>query len=484
MVTAPGTQTQAALMAMEFRLPDLGEGIETATVTDVLVREGDVVAAEQFVLELETDKAVVPVPCPVAGRIANIHVRKGDTIPSGSLLMTLEPAGAAAKAEGAAHAAGGAATHSTAASGLPAASSPAPQAAPVEATAPRPQPHSANSPPLPAAATFSVKQDAASGAVPSATMEVPPPASPDTRRYARELGVDIRHVVGTGPGGRITKEDVKAAVRAALGGAGTLPPAPGVVPPQRSVPAPPRPDEPQQPDRDAWGPIRIAPMSKIRQTIAANMARSASTIPLVTNFDDADITELERIRKGSMADYSGDVKLTLMPFLMKAVALALRQHHDLNASLDLENQRIIYKDYINLGVAVDTQRGLVVPVLRNVDKLTIPQIAQALTKLAADARRAAFSIDDLRGGTFTVSNLGAVGGTYSTPIINPPEVAVLLLGRSRPLPVVVGEKIEVRLMLPLSLSYDHRLVDGAAAARFLNDVKGYLELPGRLLLAP
>jgi len=214
------------------------------------------------------------------------------------------------------------------------------------------------------------------------------------------------------------------------------------------------------------------------------MARSASTIPHVTNFDDADITELERIRKGSMADYVGEVKLTMMPFVLKSVAMALKHHPDVNASLDLERKQIIYKEYVNIGVAVDTPRGLVVPVMRDVDKLSIPQIAQTMAKLAEDARNARFKVEDLRGGTFTVSNLGAVGGTYSTPIINYPEVAVLLTGRSRKLPVVIEDKVQVRLVMPLSLSYDHRLVDGATAARFLNDVIEFLEVPGRLLLAP
>ncbi len=222
--------------------------------------------------------------------------------------------------------------------------------------------------------------------------------------------------------------------------------------------------------------------SKMRKTIAANMVRSASTIPHLTNFDDADITELERIRKGSVADYAGsNVKLTSLVFVMKAVALSLKQHPTLNASLDMETGQIVYKDYVNLGIAVDTSRGLVVPVLRDVDRMTISHIAQALTLVAEKAKATQYSLDDLRGGSFTISNLGAIGGTYSTPIINYPEVAILLVGRSRKLPVVVQDKIEPRLMMPLSLSYDHRLVDGAAAARFLNEVIGYLQSPGRLL---
>ena len=289
---------------------------------------------------------------------------------------------------------------------------------------------------------------------------------------------------GTGPGGRITKDDVKEAVRTMLSsGRQTLTAAPAAPSQPAKTPSA-QPAATGEADRDNYGPIRRTPLTRIRETIALNMARSHSTIPHVTNFDDADITELERIRKGSMADYVGDVKLTMMSFVMKSVALSLKQNPDLNCSLDLDNKQIIYKDYVNLGVAVDTERGLVVPVLRDVDKLSIPQIAQALTKMAQNARASRFAVEDLRGGTFTVSNLGAVGGQYSTPIINHPEVAILLLGRSRKTPVVIDDQIQIRLLMPLSLSYDHRMVDGATAARFLNDVIGYLESPGRLLLAP
>lgn len=214
------------------------------------------------------------------------------------------------------------------------------------------------------------------------------------------------------------------------------------------------------------------------------MARSASTIPHVTNFDDADITELDRIRKGGMASaVSPDVKLTMLPFVMKAVAHSLQLHPAINASLDMEKDQVVYKDYVNLGIAVDTDRGLVVPVVRDVDRLTIPQLAQALAEISTKARNNQIGLDDMRGGTFTISNMGAIGGTYSTPIINYPEVAILLVGRSRQLPVIVDDEIKPRLMMPLSLSYDHRLIDGATASRFLNEVKNFLQVPGRLLLA-
>ena len=214
------------------------------------------------------------------------------------------------------------------------------------------------------------------------------------------------------------------------------------------------------------------------------MHESWTTCPRVTNFDDADVTALEEIRQSSKKEYAaGGVKLTSMPFLIKAVAMSLKAHPVINASIDLEQGQIIYKDYVNVGIAVDTERGLVVPSLRNVDKLGIPDIARQLGQMAENVRTNNFSIEDLRGGTFTISNLGAIGGTYSTPIINVPETAILLVGRSRKLPVVIDDEVKIRLMMPLSISYDHRLIDGAAAARFLNEVIGYLEAPSRLLLA-
>lgn len=298
------------------------------------------------------------------------------------------------------------------------------------------------------------------------------PAGPAVRRLARELGVDLDRVHGTGPDGRITREDVINAVRHANEVAATS----GRAASPSTGPA----------ERDNYGIVRRETMSKIRKTIAENMVRSATTIPHLTNFDDADITELERLRKESAAAYShSGIKLTSLAFVLKAVSMALKQHPTLNASLDMETGEIIYKQYVNLGVAVDTERGLIVPVLRGVDALSIPQIAQGIQALAEKVRHGQQSLDDLRGGTFTISNLGAVGGQYSTPIINHPQVAILLAGRSRKVPVVTADdKIEPRLTMPLSLSYDHRLVDGAAASRFLNEVIGYLESPGRLLLAP
>jgi pyruvate dehydrogenase E2 component (dihydrolipoamide acetyltransferase) len=405
----------------------------------------------QALLEVETDKAVIEVPCPPGGRIAKVLVKKGETVKVGQPLVIIEAAGAApaAAAKPAAPAAAASPAAAAPAKPVPAPAAPAPTPLPVQA-APAPV----------AAAPLDEPAVAAVKAV--------EPAGPAVRRLARELGVDLVAVRGSGPSGRIVREDVIAAVRQA-GGAGSG----GRT--QRASTAT---------ERDDWGPIRREQMSRMRKTIAANMVRSVQTIPHLTNYDDADVTELEALRKASAPEYAkNNLKLTALAFVIKAVSLSLRQHPAVNASIDPEKGEIVYKDYVNVGLAVDTPRGLVVPVLRDCDSLSIPQIAQAIADTAEKAKNAQYGIEDLRGGTFTISNLGAVGGTYSTPIINWPEVAILLLGRSRKMPVVHDDKIEPRLMMPLSLSYDHRLIDGAMAARFLNEVIGYLESPGRLLLA-
>ncbi len=467
----------------DFKLPDLGENIASGDVVSLLVNEGDVVKPQQDVIEIETDKAVIPVPSSIGGKVAKIHVKPGQTVKVGQVLLSLEEAAAAATAKPSVAPAKPAAKvePQPKAAPKPAQAKPAPAKAPAVHERPRPAAAPAAAKPREPAAggngrkTEPIAARSAPPAAPPAATETDgeesaaapvAAAGPAVRRLARELGVELSRVRGTGPDGRILREDVIAAVRHATSAA-----------PAAALPG--------TQDRDAWGPIRREAMSKIRKTIAANMVRSAFTIPHLTNFDDADITELERIRKGSVADYSGtNVKLTSLVFVMKAVALSLKQHPLLNASLDMESGEIVYKDYVNLGIAVDTERGLVVPVVRDVDQLTIPHIAQALTTLSEKAKATQYTLDDLRGGSFTISNLGSIGGTYSTPIINYPEVGILLVGRSRKLPVVVEDRIEPRLMMPLSLSYDHRLVDGAAASRFLNEVIGYLQSPGRLLLAP
>jgi pyruvate dehydrogenase E2 component (dihydrolipoamide acetyltransferase) len=443
-------------MATEFKLPDLGENIASGDVVTVFVSPGDVVKPGQALLEVETDKAVIEVPCPPGGRIASVLVKKGDTVKVGQALVTLEPATAGAAAAPAAKPASAPATPPAAKAAAPAPAAPPAPAKPAAPAAPVP--------PAPVvAAAHAVEAEPHGG-----TATVVEPAGPAVRRLARELGVDLARVRGSGPGGRIVREDVVAAVRQASAAGPTLRP---------------RADTGAT-ERDDWGPIRREQMSRMRKTISANMVRSVQTIPHLTNFDDADVTELEHLRKASAPEYAkSNLKLTALAFVVKAVSLSLRQHPGINASIDPEKGEIVYKDYVNIGLAVDTPRGLVVPVLRNCDQLAIPQIAQAIADTAEKAKNAQYGIEDLRGGTFTISNLGAVGGAYSTPIINWPEVAILLLGRSRKMPVVHDDKIEPRLMMPLSLSYDHRMVDGAMAARFLNEVIGYLESPGRLLLA-
>jgi len=441
-------------MATEFKLPDLGENIAAGDVVSVFVSPGDVVKPGQALLEVETDKAVIEVPCPPGGRVASVLVKKGDTVKVGQTLVTLEAAGDAP-----------AAVKSPAKpTPAPAAAPPEPKQAPVTVAAP---PAPAPQPARPAPVPEPVPEPAPEPAPASSAAKVEP-AGPAVRRLARELGVDLARVRGTGPGGRILREDVVSAVRqgSAQSAATTGAAAAG------------------RTQRDDWGPVRREQLSRMRRTIAANMVRSVSTIPHLTNFDDADVTELERLRKASAEDHAkANVKLTALSFVIKAVSLSLRQHPAINSSIDIEKGEVLYKDYVNIGLAVDTPRGLVVPVIRGCDQMSIPQIAQAIAETADKAKHAQYGIEDLRGGTFTISNLGAIGGTYSTPIINWPEVAILLLGRSRKMPVVHEDRIEPRLMMPLSLSYDHRIIDGALAARFLREVIGYLESPGRLLLA-
>ena len=483
-------------MAIDVKLPELGDGITSGDVLEVLVSEGDVVKKDQGLLELETDKATVTVPSPAAGKIVKILVAAGQSVPIGNVIVQLE--GASAEAPKAAPP-----------KAAPAAKPEAPKAEPPKAEAPKSAPPTPATPkpaPAPAAPRPQPEPVAAPFAAPSApapqAVAVAPateysdagdlvPAGPAVRRFAREVGIDLSSVTGTGEGGRITREDVLAAVRSSAAArtqvaapqanvmTSTTPPLASPVGGNKVIPLP------GQPSQDDYGPVRVEKMAKIRKVIANQMHKSWSTVPRVTNFDDADVTDLEAFRATSKDDYAAQgIKLTTMPFLIKAVATALRHHPAMNAVIDMENEQIIYKDYVNLGIAVDTERGLVVPNIRHADALTIPDIARALADLAARVRGGEFGVNELRGGTFTISNLGAIGGTYSTPIVNVPEVAILLVGRTRKLPVVMpDDSIKARLMMPLSLSYDHRLVDGGTATRFLNDVIAYLEAPSRLLLA-
>jgi len=439
-------------MATEFTLPDLGENITSGDVVSVLVKAGDVVEPGQSVLEVETDKAVIEVPCPPGGVVQEVLVKKGETVNVGQALLSLgsstsQPAEKSAEPV----------KQQSVESSQP----PAVVKQPVVEQPVVEQPVAAASAP---ASIVAANGEATDEALPSETVK---PAGPAVRRLARELGVDLGSVSGSGPSGRIIREDVVASVRRS-----------GVQSASNSQAV--RPGG----EQDDWGPVHREQMSRMRKTIATNMVRSMATIPHLTNFDDADVTELERLRKDSAAEYAKtNVKLTALAFVVKAVSLSLRQHPVVNSSVDMEKGELVYKDYVNIGLAVDTPRGLVVPVLRGCDHQSIPHIAQEIAQTADKAKNAQYGVEDLRGGTFTISNLGAIGGTYSTPIINYPEVAILLVGRSRKLPVVHEDRVEPRLMMPLSLSYDHRVIDGAMAARFLKEVIGYLESPGRLLLA-
>ena len=449
-------------MAVEIKLPSLGEGVDSGDVLELLVAEGDVIDKDQGLVEMETDKATVIVPSDYAGKVVSIKVGEGDTLEVGQVILTLEADEAGSEPEPE--------------------KKPEPEKAPEpEAKSePEPEPAAKEEPAAPAKeapapAPVATKTSSPAPAKPAASAAPVADlskvaAGPAIRRFAREVGVDLRTVTGTGENARITREDVLAVVRSGSGG--TSGAAAGVAAAGGG-------------ESDGFGPVHVEKMPKIRKTIARKMHESWSTVPRVTNFDDADVTKLEAMRQNSKEDYAAQgIKLTTMPFLIKAIAMSLKHHPVINASVDMDAGKIIYKDYVNIGIAVDTERGLVVPSIRNADKLSIGEIAKELMDLAARVRDDDFTMDDLKGGSFTISNLGAIGGTYSTPIVNTPETSILLVGRSRKLPVVIeNDEIAVRLMMPLSLSYDHRLVDGGAAARFLNEVIGYLEAPSRLLLA-
>jgi pyruvate dehydrogenase E2 component (dihydrolipoamide acetyltransferase) len=428
-------------MPRQFILPDLGEGISEAQIIRVLIKPGDRVALDQYLMEVETDKAAVEIPSPYAGIAKGVHVKEGDTVNVGAVIVTFDDAdGAAAKSPPKAAAAVTPAPPTIAGGAIRAGSV-------SERTLPTPQ----------------------TSAAPSRGKTVAA-AAPAIRKLARELGVDVDSLAGTGPGGRVTKEDVERA----KGGAPGLSPAGHLSQPALPLPG--------IADVDKYGKVRREPLNQIRKTIATQMSRSAFTAVHVTHGDEADITELDRLRRNLNDATHGDPKLTFMSFLVRATCIALRKHPIFNASLDHEGWQMIYKDYVNIGIAVDTERGLIVPVIRDTDRLTLRGIAAALRTIADRVRLNQFAVEDLRGGTFTITNVGALGGTFSTPIINYPEVAILGLGRSRKVPVLRDGQLAEALMLPLNLSFDHRATDGANAARFTSEIKSYLETPTKFLL--
>jgi len=425
-----------------------------AEIVAVLVREGDVITEDAPLLEVETDKAQVEIPSPMGGRVEKIHVAPGQTVKVGAVLVTFADAGAPAQATAPA----------------------APRAAAPATLAPAGAPRRA------------VTQAAASPAGP-AHAGGPVAATPSTRRLARELGVDLRAVRGSGPGGRILDADVRAAGAAVAPGApGPTSKGPGPVAKPAAPAAPAKPlaavglEPPPLPRFEQWGPVERVPLSHLRRTIAERMTLSASLIPHVTHFDRADITDLDAIitRNLEPARAKG-VTLTLTGFLLKAAALALGRHPQFNASLDPAAGEMIVKRYCHLGVAVATERGLIVPVIRDVAGKPVLELARELGALAQRVRDGKAALDDLRGGTFTITNIGALGGTAAIPIINYPEVAILGVARARLEPVVRQGQIVPRLMLPLTLTFDHRVADGADGARFASEIVSLLEAPERLL---
>jgi pyruvate dehydrogenase E2 component (dihydrolipoamide acetyltransferase) len=420
---------------VEVKVPDIGD-FKDVEVIEVLVRPGDAVAREQSLITVESDKASMEIPSPAAGIVQSLLVRIGDKVSQGSPILMLEAADAAAAVTPA-----------------------APPAAPPPA-APPPAAATA-SPPSTAYAVDMVARP--QGAEAGTAAGAKPHASPSVRKFARELGVDLTQVGGSGPKGRITHDDVREYVKRALAG-GTRPaaaPAAGAGAGGLSVIAWP------QVDFAKFGPIERVEMSRIRKLSGPNLARNWVMIPHVTNHEDADVTDLEafRVQLNKENERSG-VKVTMLAFLIKACVAALKKFPDFNSSLAPEGDAIIRKNYWHIGFAADTPNGLVVPVVKDADKKGIFEIAQETAALAAKAREGKLAIGEMQGGTFSISSLGGIGGTYFTPIINAPEVAILGVCRATTKPVWNGSAFVPRLILPLSLSWDHRVVDGASAARF------------------
>jgi pyruvate dehydrogenase E2 component (dihydrolipoamide acetyltransferase) len=475
----------------DFTLPELGENISAGDVLRVLVKAGDTLAKDQPVLELETDKATIEVPSSVAGTIGEIKVKPGDKVKVGQVILTVADGDEAAaaspakaeKAEGQeskAEKAGGQERQEgqggTAERSEPKAKKPEPRTEAREAAADRPAARAEVAPKLADASTPAKAEkvvDINRGARPApeaAATELPPaPAAPSVRRMARELGVDINQIAGSDPSGRISIDDVKAHAKRIVtdGGRGGRVPAGAL------------------PDFSRYGEVERQPMRAVRRKTADHLSVAWATIPHVTQCDLADITGLEELRKkyAKQTEAAGG-NLTVTAIAVKVVAAALRVFPQFNASIDMAADEIILKKFVNIGVAVDTDRGLLVPVIRNADRKNIVQLAVELAQLSEKARTRKISLEEMQGGCFSISNLGGIGGTYFTPIVNAPEVAILGISRARMEPVHQKESGEFvpRFMLPLSLSYDHRVIDGADGIRFLRWVCEALEQPFLLSL--
>ena len=426
------------MSTIEVKVPDIGDFTDVPVI-EVFVKPGDVVAAEDSLVTLESDKATMDVPSPAAGTVKDLRVKLGDKVSEGSLIVVLESDGAGAAKPAAAQ---------TAAPPKPAPTAPAsPAAAPASTAAPPPVPAPK---PETAPAAAAVDEEGFKGAH----------ASPSVRKFARELGVDLSRVTGTGPKSRILQDDVQNFVKQALTGAGAAAAGGGVTGggALNLLPWP-------KVDFAKFGPFETRPLSRIKKISGANLARNWVMIPHVTQFDEADITDLEAFRVAlNKENEKTGIKLTMLAFLIKASISALKKFPDVNASLDGDN--LIVKQYFHIGFAADTPNGLVVPVIKNADQKGVLQIAKEMGELSAKAREGKLGPADMQGGCFSISSLGGIGGTAFTPIINAPEVAILGVSKSQTKPVWDGKAFAPRLMVPLSFSYDHRVIDGAAAARF------------------
>jgi pyruvate dehydrogenase E2 component (dihydrolipoamide acetyltransferase) len=456
----PVPAVSSASSASEFKLPELGENISQGDLVRLMVFPGAKVSEGQPVMELETDKAVVEVPSSVGGVVKEVKVKEGEKIKVGQVIFTLE-GGPATPAETARtrnapveHVSGQHGARLAFQAAIRAEGKTEEQALPPD----QPQQQGA--------AVFSMP--AQLGKVAGTEHRQPIPASPHVRRLAREVGVDIYEVKGSGPGGRISEDDVKAYAKVLLSAVASA----------AQTPRAGHFAQPQLPDFGKWGKIERVSMRGVRRKTAEHLAESWNTIPHVTQHDRADITELEQLRArfAPKAEEAGG-KMTVTAIALKVCAAALKVFPQFNASIDIEKEEIVYKQYISIGVAADTDRGLLVPVIREVDKKNIVELAVELSQLSKKARDKKLTPADMEGGTFTITNLGGIGGVGFTPIVNFPEVAILGLARSRMEPEWINGKFEPRLILPLSLSYDHRLIDGADAARFLRWIAEAFEQP-------
>jgi pyruvate dehydrogenase E2 component (dihydrolipoamide acetyltransferase) len=501
-------------MAYEFRFPDIGEGISEGEILAWKVNEGDLIAQDQTIAEIETDKAVVELPAPKAGRVLNLHGSEGDVIKVGDVVATIDESAAitAPSAGVAATAPGPAPTEvSGTAPGVRAPVEEVPYTGSVvgrlEEAPEEEEPAGPAGQPAPSA---SVPAGAAATAAPAAPSGGPL-AMPSVRALAKELGVDLTTIRGTGPGGRILKQDVEdVAEKAAYGEKVAVPaaevprvavlsaPATSEAVPPSGVAAPSYAPAVAAPmvvapvlrpllggvlGDDGAGPVERVPFHGIRRTMAKHMAESVAKQAQVTTTDDADVTIIKRIReKERTVAAERGVRLTYLAFAVKACTAALQRFPRLNAVLDESLEQFVLKRYYNIGIAIDTKSGLVVPNIKDADKKSIFAIAGEIVDLVERADQRRIDLAELRGGTFTITNYGAIGGLYATPVINYPEVAILGMGRVRDVPVVREGQVVNRLMLPLSLTFDHQLIDGAEASRFLNLVIGYLEDPDLLLL--